>query len=134
MLEYMIRAPFQDVFGFPPTCLVAIVSFLIAIPARLQAETPFRSRELLLGIPLVFTVWLIVHGTVFSLQYDHAPEPNWKTHLIELILLMHVVVSGFTIWRLKGLRVYATSVTLFLTCFVLMAAFEAMMSVTNLWI
>ena len=135
MLEYMIRAPFQDAIAFPPTAIVLLVGFLIAAVYRTLCEVPFHPKELLVFFPLLATLLLSICGTVFS-KGDHSerPEDLWIAGFIHLLLFLNFLASGWIMWRLKGLRIYASAMLISLSCFTLLAWFEALMSISNSWL
>ena len=135
MLEYMIRTPFQDAIAFPPTAIVLLVGLLIAAVYRTLCEVPFHPKELLVFSPLLSTLFLSICGTVFS-KGDHSqrPEDFWIAGFIHLVLLLNFLTSGWIVWHLKGLRIYASAMLISLSCFTLWAWFVALMSISNSWL
>jgi len=134
MLIYLIRATFTGALMYPPLALIAWPALAIGIVMRCAAiETPFKAKELLVFIPLLFTAALIAFGTIFYLPRGISDE-IWREIIPLGILVNQLVVSAEIVRLLRDIRVAAAGILLFLFCLSAMAAFEASMAVTNAWL
>lgn len=90
--------------------------------------------SLWLMVPFAIPVMILICGAMF--QYGSFPGsgPEWPKLLIELLLLSHIPIAGFQIWRYPKLRLVVIFLSLFQWWTSFCAAIVGAMSVTNCWL
>lgn len=133
MFWYLVRATLSGALVYSPLALIGWTILFVGITLRAYSKERFRTRELLLLLPFLFTLTLIVYGSLYNLD-GHEPHSPWRERVVWAVLLIQLVTSGFTVWMLRGLRCAAICFLLFGLHVSAIVGLEAAMSVTNRWL
>lgn len=133
MFWYLVESTVYGSLVDSPMAPTMWAALSIGVVLRCYSDERFRTRELLLVLPAIFTCVLVIYGTAFSLESTQPFNP-WRERFVWGILLAQLVASGFTVWWLRGVRVPAICFLLFGLHISAIAGLEAAMSVTNRWL
>ena len=133
MFDYLVRATLSGAFLYSPFVPLVWLSLMSAVIFRVSSRKPFHDKELLVVAPVIFTMGIIAYGTYFAAPSRPREFPS---HLwcIPATLLVQLLLSGFMVWALKGIRSSVACilfVELHMSC---IAGLEATMSVSGRWL
>lgn len=129
-----------EALALPPVLLIAGLSLVSASSAFVRKQ-PFRSRLWRTSYWLIFTQLLffpaiVAVGVLFP-PLNGWPQPKENPvgrRLLDTLFYLSFTMSGFWLWRMKGLRWLSASLLVLQEVTLLAAGFIAGMSVSGDWI
>lgn len=131
-LEFLYTPPF--VYG----SLLLGLSFIASVIFQRPFSKPIWKRTYSIVVMqfLFFpaTLAVAVLGRV-DWQQPHFPGPNkWGLRAEDVFALSSLIVSGYCVWKMKGLRWFALSLAMLQLWLLAAANFIAGMSLTGTWL
>lgn len=131
-LEFLYTPPF--VYGSLLLCLSFIASVIFQRPF---SKPIWKRTYFIVVLQFLFfpaTLAVAVLGRV-DWQQPHFPGPNkWGLRAEDVFALGSLIVSGYCVWKMKGLRWFALSLAMLQLWLLAAANFIAGMSLTGTWL
>jgi hypothetical protein len=121
---------------FPPAGLL-MLGGIVASAVTLAMMPADRWRQALIGAlaPLALPAAILLCGVllVHDTELDTV-APRWPEDLVTGLLLAHIPLGLTLAWRLRGVRMFALSVSVAVAGYSCGAAFMSIMSVSGRWL
>ena len=131
-LEFLYTPPFA--YG----TLLLVLNFIASVIRQRPFSKPILKKSCsIVVLQFLFfpaTLALAVLGRV-DWQQPHFPGPNyWGLRVEDLFDLSSLILGGYWVWRMKGLRWFAVSLVILQLWLLEAAGFIAGMSLTGTWL
>ena len=118
---------------WPITLLLGVLLVVAAIK-----NNPFRQaglQKIWLLVPFVFPFAIIAAGARFQAPAGEFREGfAWQANVVYLLFLLHIIVGIWVIYRLRGLRCFASGVIMMQLWFSCMCSAVALIGILNVFI
>jgi hypothetical protein len=121
---------------FWPITTVLCLGFCVAVIFNFPfLPFRFRSRYLLVFIPLGISLLILFWGTIMQ-HPSNSPHSGvaWPSYVVNALLILQLLLSIVVVCMMKGYRWFSTSVVLLELWIGLACAFLAGMSITGDWL
>ncbi len=123
-------------FGyFLQITLLIIAHFIFSLVCTLRKkEIKMELKHLLILIPIIFPVLVLFWGTVMCAQFNPRLVPGQSLFILQIIVLIQLIVSGYLVYKMNGFRWLTISFILLVAWYSFWAFFVASMSITGTWL
>jgi hypothetical protein len=126
---------------YPPYCY-GTLAIVVSLVTSVAVQHPFRKEVWKRTFSLVIVQSLCFPATIavaaigyVDWQVPNFPGPNnWGLRAADLLGLLSLGLGVYWVWKMKGLRWYAVSLTLLQLWFLVAANFIAGMALTGRWL